>query len=148
MAKPVKVLICYLGALFACTLIFMWLKIQVVYIPYGNDKIEVKTIMLATIIGGIIALRLTVSQRALRIFILIYACLWAIRFIILYAAIHIKEINFFGRIFHLDLIIPGYYNTVSRIGTPLPFIIFWLINHIFSINKSNVPQHAGKESRP
>lgn len=132
MVKPVKVLMFYMGALFICTLIFMWLKIQILYIPFQNDRIEIKTLMFATIIGGIISLKLTVSSRAFKIFLITYTCLWVFRFIIFYIAIHVKEINFFGREFHVNLIVPGYYNTVSRLGTPLPFVIFWLINQVFS----------------
>lgn len=135
MGKPVKVLVFYLGALFICTLVFMWLKIQIIYIPYENDRIEIKSLMIATIIGGIILLKLTVSPGALKIFLLIYASLWAIMFLVLYTAHHIKEINFLGREFHVNLIVPSYYSTVSRLGTPLPFVIFWLINHIFSTRK-------------
>ena len=137
MAKPVRVLMCYLGALCICTLIFMWLKIQVIYIPYENDRIEIKTLMLVTIIGGIISLKLTISPGALKVFLIVYGCLWIIRFLIIFAALHIKEVNVFGREFHMDLIAPGYYSTVSRLGTPLPFVIFWLINILYSPDKKS-----------
>jgi hypothetical protein len=132
MAKPVKVLMIYLFSLFAISLVLSWLKWTKFYIPLHGHKLEIETMMFFTIAGGIIALRKLVSSRALKVFLVIYVCLWLIRFGIIYLSFVVKDINVLGRVFHVDIITPSYYNTISRLATPLPFIIFWLINSLFN----------------
>jgi hypothetical protein len=136
MGKATKISIIYLASLLVFSIIFSALNFYKIFIPFfGGNTIELRPMMLVTVIGGIVALKLTVSARALKIFLLIYSCLWLIRYLVLYIALHTGEINIFGRIFHLDLIVPGYYRTVSRLETPLPFVTFWLINRLFVQNK-------------
>lgn len=140
MYKPIWVLTIYLAFLFVFSLLLSRLNSLVFYIPLGGNKIEVNVIMLLTILGGIICLKLTVSPGALKIFLIIYACLWIIRYVVLLVALHVKEVSLFGKVFHLYLIIPSYYSNVSRLGTPLPFIIFWFINNLFSTGNLSNPK--------
>ncbi|MFT3682715.1 MAG: hypothetical protein QM791_20830 [Ferruginibacter sp.] len=145
MAKPTKVLVIYLLSLFLFSLLMTWMKLPVVYTPFKAKYIQVNIIMIATIIGGTIALRLLVTTKALRIFLIIYGCLWLLRFLILFLAYSVKEISFFGKTFQVNQIAPNYYTTISRLGTPLPFIIFWFITYIFSKDqapKTNVPEEV------
>lgn len=135
MGRATKILMIYIVCLIILSLFFSWLNFYKILVPFNNDNIEIRPMMVVTIIGGLLALKLTVSPRALKIFIIIYVCLWALRFLLLYVAVHVGEVTFFGKIFHFDLIVPGYYKTVSRLETPLPFVTFWLINQLFAPGK-------------
>ncbi|HMO61122.1 MAG TPA: hypothetical protein PKC39_01800 [Ferruginibacter sp.] len=109
-----------------------------------------ETAIFFTIAGGIIALRKLVSPGALKVFLIIYACLWVLRFTIIYLSFVVKDINLLGRVFHIDLITPSYYNSISRLGTPLPFIIFWLINSLFNsgLLQGDARMHEQQKEKP
>ena len=132
MTKAAKVLVIYLLSLLVCSLIFSWLNIRSSYLPMSEFRTVLSPMMAATVIGGIIALKYTVPPKSLYIFLLVYIFLWILRFCMFYLANYIGEATVFNRSFRFDLIIPNYYDNVSRIGTPLPFIIFWFINYLFT----------------
>lgn len=135
MKKAVKVLVIYLAGLLVCSLIFSWLHINQIYLNFSISKLdnEVNIMLIPTIIGGLIALRMTISAKSFKIFLLVYACLWVFRFIALYIGNQLGEVYIFGRAYRFDLIIFNYYQTVSRLQTPLPFIIYWFINYLFTV---------------
>lgn len=133
MNKAAKVLLCYYLLLGICSLIFSWLNIHSLYYLYAGQKMEVNPIMIPTIIGGIIALKLTVPARSLKIFLIVYFGLWVLRFFLMYIANQIGEAHIFNRTYRFDLIIANYYRTVSRLDTHLPFVIFWFINYLFTV---------------
>ena len=132
MKKAAKVLIIYLLSLLVCSLLFSWMDIRSAYLPMSEFRTVLSPMMAATVIGGIIALKYTVPPKSLYIFLLVYIFLWILRFCMLYLANYIGEATILNRTFRFDLIIPNYYENVSRIGTPLPFIIFWFINYLFT----------------
>ena len=132
MRRAAKVLVIYLLSLLVCSLIFSWLNIRSSYLPMSEFRTVLSPMMAATVIGGIIALKYTVPPKSLYIFLLVYIFLWILRFCMLYLANYIGEATIFNKTFRFDLIIPNYYENVSRIGTPLPFIIFWFINYLFT----------------
>jgi hypothetical protein len=53
-----------------------------------------------------------------------------IRITLLIIAAQIGLVSIMGRNFRFDLIIFNYYENVSRIATPLPFILYWFINYL------------------
>lgn len=132
MRKAAKVLMIYLLALGVFTIILSFFNFNSFYFTYAGQPVEYKPIMIPTIIGGIIALKLTVSPGSLKIFLVVYFSLWALRFLVMYAAQEIGEVHVFNRAYRFDLIIAGYYRTVSRLETPLPFVIYWFVNHLFT----------------
>ena len=132
MTKAAKVLIIYLLSLLVCSFIFSWLNIRSSYLPMSEFKTVLSPMMAVTVIGGFIALKYTVPAKSFYVFLLIYIFLWIFRFCMFYLANYIGEATVFNRSFRFDLIIPNYYDNVSRIGTPLPFIIFWFINYLFT----------------
>jgi hypothetical protein len=75
----------------------------------------------------------TVPKKPFKIFVIVYFSLWALRYIILFTAKNIGQIQAFGKPFHIDLIVSNYYKTASRLETPLPFILFWLIYYCYTI---------------
>jgi hypothetical protein len=144
MRAAAKVLLFYLLTLFVCSLILSWLNLTTFFITVNGKSVEVRTMMLITIVCGIWALKLTVKPHSLKVFLIVYTALWAFRFLVLAVANHIGEAHILGRAFRFDLIIGNYYATVSRLETPLPFVIFWLINYFFSAERKpgNIDQSA------
>ncbi|MBL0356306.1 MAG: hypothetical protein IPP72_05200 [Chitinophagaceae bacterium] len=133
MSKAAKVLICYYLLLGICSLIFSWLNIHSYFYLYAGQKMELNPILIPTIIGGIIALKLTVPPRSLKVFLIVYIGLWVLRLILMYAANKIGEAYVFNRVYRFDLIVASYYKTVSRLDTHLPFVLFWFINYLFTV---------------
>jgi hypothetical protein len=130
--KAAKVLLAYYLFMGGCSLIFSWLHIHSYYFDYAGQKAEFEPILIPSILGGIAALWLTVPLRSLKIFLLIYSCLWILRITLIYVANTVKDITIFHRIYRIDLIINNYYKTVSRLDTHLPFVLFWFANYLFS----------------
>lgn len=132
MKKAVKVFTIYLLSLLVCTIILSWFRLTTFSLSIGESSFLVKPIILFIIIGGVLSLRYTVTPKALRIFLLIYVILWIIRLVAIYVANQINLVTIFDKTYHFNIIINNYYDQVSRLATPLPFVIFWFINHFFS----------------
>jgi hypothetical protein len=145
MKRAAKVLVIYLLSLLVFSLLFSWLGIKSPYLPMSTLKTVISPMMMVTAIGGIIALKYTVPLKSLKIFLLVYSFLWLFRFCMLYLANYIGEATILNKTFRFDLIIPSYYENVSRIGTPLPFIIFWFINYLFTNHHNTV---EGEDDKP
>jgi hypothetical protein len=135
MKKAVIVLVAYLVLLLIFSLIFSYTGINNSAIEMGATKKLLTPMMGVTVIGGIIALYLTVDKKLLKLFLIIYLFLWLLRIAMLYLSQYIGEVSVFGRAFRFDVIIPNYYENVSRITTPLPFILFWFINYLLERRK-------------
>ena len=127
-----RILMLYLLLLIASSLIFSWLGIGTWAIPLLQHKVLITPSMIVTIFAGIIFLKYTVSSAAFRIFIIVYCSLWVFRLSIIYIGNQIGQTTIGHKNYNVDYIISNYYRFVSRLDTPLPFIIFGLINHIFS----------------
>ena len=139
MKKAAKVLTVYLLFLLVFSFILSWLGLTDSFLNVGRIK-AFSPIMLTTIVGGIISLYYTVTPKALKIFLIVYGCLWVIRIGMLYLANQIGIVTIGQRVFHFNIIIPIYYENVSRVGTPLPFVIFWFINYLFNNNQKPVTE--------
>ncbi len=132
MSKAVKVFILYIIFLLVCSLIFSLFNISSDFHNISGSIYRVKPIIIPTIIGGIIALNYTVPKKFLKIFLIIYFSLWALRYLVLFAADNVGEVYLFNRTFRFDIIIANYYKTASRLETPLPFVIFWFIYYFYT----------------
>lgn len=132
MKKAIKIFALYIIFLIISSVVFAWLHINSDDLGVQISDFEIQPILIPTIIGGLIALWLTIPPKAFRIFVLIYICLWALRVLLLYIADQVGAVNFFHRTYRFDLIIRSYYKTISRLETPLPFIIFWFIHYFYS----------------
>lgn len=146
MKRAAKVLSIYLLFLLVFSFILSWWGLTDSFLNVGKIK-AFSPMMLATIVGGIISLYYTVSPKALKIFLIVYGCLWVIRIGMLYLAERIGIVTIGQRVFHFEIIIPNYYENVSRIGTPLPFIIFWFLNHIFFTKENTIETNTQMENK-
>jgi hypothetical protein len=143
MSKAVKVFIIYIIFLLACSIVFNWFNISSDFQNIPRSLYAVRLIMIPTIIGGLIALKYLVPPKPFKIFLVVYFSLWIVRYMILFAANNLGEVHLFNRTFRFDMIIANYYKTASRLETPLPFIIFWLIFYFY--NSINKPVKVDKE---
>lgn len=132
MKKAVKIFVAYILFLVACSFVFNKFNISSEHFTSDASIYSLRLIIVPTIIGGILALKYLVSPKTLRIFLVIYASLWALRYLFLFLGEQLGEVYLFNKSFRFDLIISSYYRTISRLETPLPFIIFWFIHYIFS----------------
>ena len=137
MKKAAKVLTVYLLFLLVFSFTLSWLGLTDSFLNVGRIK-AFSPMMLATIVGGVVSLYYTILPKALKIFLIVYVCLWIIRIGMLYLANQIGIVTIGQRVFHFEIIIPNYYENVSRVGTPLPFVIFWIINYLFNNNQNTV----------
>jgi hypothetical protein len=145
MNKAARALILYLVSLLAFSLLVNLFDVKAIELPFsvnGKENVKIQTMMLVTIFAGLICLKQLVSKKSFRVFVIIYSCLWVIRITLLIIAAQIGLVSIMGRNFRFDLIIFNYYENVSRIATPLPFILYWFINYLLfdkkqEDNKSN-----------
>lgn len=139
MNKAFRVLILYSLVLLACSFVFNYFGINA---DYGGLSYAVNPIIIPTIILGIIALRILIPSKPLKIFLIVYFSIWALRFLLIFLGKEVGILNIFGAKFRIDLIIANYYKTASRLETPLPFIIFGFIYYLYTliINKNAQPQ--------
>jgi hypothetical protein len=101
-------------------------------IPISNNKIFITPTMMVTIAGGFLSLWYTVSANSFRLFMIVYFTLWGVRLLLLFVGNQIGLTFIFNKNYNVDFIIGNYYRFVSRLDTPLPFIIFGLIDQLFS----------------
>lgn len=132
MRKAVKVLLGYLFGLLMCSLLLKYFGIENYVNPLNDSRTQLlNPMMIITVLGGILSLWLTLPKKQFYVFLLIYSSLWALRFLVLFLADTIGTVELLGKAYRLDVIIPNYYSSVSRLATPLPFVVFWLINYYF-----------------
>ena len=144
MKKASKIFMIYLLSLLVFSLIFSWLGITNFIWNIAKLKIPVNPMMILTVAGGIISLRNTVSFYSFKLFLKIYIGLWILGFLVIYAGNQIGEVFILNRHFKFDQILKYHYENFSRISTPLPFIIFWFINYIFSKQEINTESFKQK----
>lgn len=133
MRRSSKVLAVYLISLIMVSLIFSFMGIQSFEWNLAGELVETRYMLIVTILGGLIALYQVVTVVSFRIFVTVYIALWLFRFLIYYLVFKVGQIHLLGRDFNLHIIVPSYYSTVSRLETPLPFIIYWFVNYVVTI---------------
>jgi len=135
MKKAITVLIIYLISLLLFSLILSVLGLGKLEIPVMNHKLLLTPMMLISIAGGIFALKLTVPFGSFRIFLIFFCAIWSLRLLLLFIGNYIGQITIFNKHINVDFVIANYYSNVSRLDTPLPFIIYWLVNYFFFTRK-------------
>ena len=133
MSRAAKVLLSYYIFLGLISLVFSMLKLHTIKFEYGGGLTDFNPIWIPTIIGGLIALKLTLPPRSFKLFCIVYTILWILRFILLYIGNRMGEVVIFGRLFHFEKIFVTYYRNVSRLDTHLPFVLYWFANYLFTI---------------
>jgi len=133
MKRASIVLICYLLSLLVFSLFFSWLGVK----EFKPNPSTLKTLqhpmMLVTIITGLIALRFAVTARSFKIFLIVYVCLWLLRIPVNFTNNQIAENLAWYKKYGVNRFTFKYYDSVTRICTPLPFIIYWFIMYFFDI---------------
>ena len=149
MSKAGKVLLAYYIFLGLTSLVFSLLKWKSIYFDYAGHPTEFNPIWIPTIIGGMVALKLTIPPRSFKLFVVVYIALWILRFTLLYIGNKLVETPVFGRVYHFNLIFYNYYKNVSRLDTHLPFVLYWFINYLFTmVVKQQEKKEEPKEGQP
>jgi len=133
MSKAGKILLVYYIFLGLASLVFSMLGWKSITFDFGGHPVEFSPIGIPTIIGGMIALKLTIPLRSFKLFVIVYIILWVLWFTLLYIGNTVGEVNLFGRPYRFDKIFYNYYKNVSRLDTHLPFVLYWFINYLFTI---------------
>ncbi len=133
MGKAAKVLLAYYIFLALVSLLFSLLNLKPIYFDYAGGGTEFNPIWVPTIIGGLIALKLTLPPRSFKLFVIVYTILWILRFILLYIGNKLGVVVLFDHPYHFEKIFYTYYKNVSRLDTHLPFVLYWFANYLFTI---------------
>jgi len=141
MKKALPVLLIYLICMFVFYLLLRWLEIANWKYSVA-DKIPLTALFLVAAVGGIIALKFTVSPASFRIFLMVYGALWGLRLLILYLDTKMGPIQLGNKAFDIPAILTNYFTFVFRLDTPLPFMFFWLIDYLFK-NREMVKKNNG-----
>ncbi len=131
MKKAILVLILYLISLLLFSLILSVIGWGNIEFPVMKHKLLITPMMLIAIAGGMFSLRLTLPQSSFRIFLMFYCGIWALRLLLLFIGNNIGQIAVFNKHINIDFVIANYYQNVSRLDTPFPFIIYWLVSYFF-----------------
>jgi hypothetical protein len=105
-----------------------------ILINLGVLVLPVNLKMIVMIAGGILSIKLSVSKQSFYIFIVVYSFMWIFRYIINFAGNQIGEIIILNKHVNFHAILNYYYESISRITSPLPFLFFWFINYLFNTN--------------
>jgi hypothetical protein len=103
-------------------------------------KIPITPFFIAAAIGGIVALKFTVSKPSFRIFLMAYCSLWALRLFILYVGTKASPIHLGHKTYDLPAILTNYFTFVFRLDTPLPFMFFLVIDYLFTSTKKGTAE--------
>jgi len=141
MKKALPVLLIYLACLMLFYLMFRWLEI-LNWEYLIADKIPLTALFIVSAIGGIIALKFTVSPASFRIFLYVYGGLWLLRLVILYVGTKMGAVQLGNKAFDIPAILTNYITFVFRLDTPLPFMFFWLLDYLFK-NREIVKKNNG-----
>lgn len=133
MKRPVLIFLIYLFFLVIMRLLLNKFEVSAMLLPVSKGKLqsEFNAMLPFTIIGGLISLFLILSRKSFKLFLLIYSALWLFRIALFLFPYQLGEVTLANKTFHLDLIITNYFLTISRLETPLPFIIFWLFYFVY-----------------
>ncbi|MEN9571438.1 MAG: hypothetical protein RL172_2669 [Bacteroidota bacterium] len=132
MGKAIKVFSIYIVLLLLLSLLLSKLDINSDFHNIAGSIYQVRLIVIPTIIGGIICLWQIIPPKPLKLFLIIYVGLWLFRYLFLFIATQVEQVHLFGKTYQLSLIVANYYKTASRLETPLPFIIFWVIYYFYN----------------
>jgi hypothetical protein len=136
--KAFRVLSIYLVALFAFSILFSNIGLKDFELKIINHTWKFSPNLVIVVLGGLVSLYLTIEKKQFKVFVLIYVFLWILKFSLLIIGKYAGVVKFFGKPIDANLYIKLYYETVSRIATPIPFILFWFICYLFSANSNSL----------
>ncbi len=127
--KSAKSFFVLIVSLYACVLIFDFLKANV--LPSNQYPFIVRLQTLFLIVSGVIIIRFSVSKKAFHYFIILYAAIWLTYFLLKLVVFAMANIQ--NQTFESNAFIPFFLKT-TQLLTPLPFIVFWLLNRVYLSN--------------
>ncbi len=103
-----------------------WMKATIFAVEYHSFFVWFKTFFLVA--GGTLIMYFTIQKPIFKTFLIVYLSLWLIYFFLKKVLPHsgIEDLAFQGKI-------ESFYQNITQLFTPLPFIIFWLLNRVFLV---------------
>ena len=129
--KPVRTFVILLLAFYACLLLLDFLKATVFLVNYHSSFTWFKTFFLVG--GGIVIMYITLEKSFFKTFLVIYLSGWFVYFIL-------KKFLPYTGVEQLNEQLGGnkvmaFFLNLTQLYTPLPFILFWVINKVFKGEK-------------
>ena len=133
MKRPVMIFAGYLFFLVIMRLLLNKFEVSAMLLPISQRRLqaEVNAMLPFTILRRLISLYCILPKKFFKLFVFIYSGLWLCRIVLFLFSYQFGEVTLANKTFHLDLIINNYFLTISRLETPLPFIIFWLFYFVY-----------------
>lgn len=109
---------------YGCLFLIDWLKATVFAVQYHDFFAWFKTFFLVG--GGITIMFLSLPKPLFKTFLAVYLSMWFIYFVL-------KKMLAYTHLFSSEkqALLADQYVHFTQILTPLPFIIFWLLNRVF-----------------
>lgn len=133
MKRPVMIFAGYLFFLVIMRLLLNKFEVSAMLLPVSQGRLqaEINAMLPFTILGGLISLFLILPRKSFKLFLFIYSAVWLFRIVLYLLSYQLGDVTLANKTFHSDLIINNYFLTISRLETPLPFIIFWLFYFVY-----------------
>lgn len=125
--KPVKVFILYIVLFYFILFIFDWLKATYFAVNYHSLVIWLKTFFLVA--GGILIMYLTLEKSFFKTFLVIYLACWFLYFL-LEKFLPYNGVSLLNKQYGSNKILEVFLNA-TQLYTPLPFLVFWILNRVF-----------------
>lgn len=125
--KPVKVFILYIVLFYFILFIFDWLKATYFAVNYHSLVIWLKTFFLVA--GGILIMYLTLEKSFFKTFLVIYLSCWFLYFL-LEKFLPYNGVSLLNKQYGSNKILEVFLNA-TQLYTPLPFLVFWILNRVF-----------------
>src|ERR1700761_9183890 len=122
MKSPKAFFLC-MAVLVVCILLFGWIRDTWFHAQYISPIARIKTIFI--VIFGTVTMKLTLTDKAFKLFLITYIFLWVLYFGLKFMASH-NIASFSYSAF-------SFYEQLVPLASPLPFIFFWVINRVFYI---------------
>lgn len=121
------------GIIFFYIILFVldWMKATIFAVEYHSFFVWFKTFFLVA--GGTLIMYFTIQKPFFKTFLIVYLSLWFIYFILkkVLPNIGVEDLAFQSRI-------EVFYQNITQLFTPLPFIVFWLLNRVFGTQNKSV----------
>lgn len=124
--KSVKGFVLSMLALYLCLFFLDYLKAKVFPVENHALLIWIKTFLMVG--GGILIMKMTLQKNVFKTFLIIYAILWVVYYLMKWIAKFPDQPTEFSFSANKAML---FYLNVTQLLTPFPFFFFWVLNRVF-----------------
>ncbi len=124
--KQVNLFVVIIIFFYSILFVLDWMKATIFAVEYHSFFVWFKTFFLVA--GGTLIMYFTIQKPFFKTFLIVYLSLWFVYFMLkkVLPLSGIEDLAFQGKI-------ESFYQNITQLFTPLPFIIFWLLNRVFLV---------------